>query len=103
GGAQTERVSTGSGPSSFTGREAAVASRAGGLCSFQPETLSWLACRTLRLLAGDSSISLRMASRSSVAEITGKRITSRQPKASRHCKDVNLRPAGAVLELRHSQ
>src|ERR1700689_3559104 len=66
GGAQTERGSTGCRPLPFTEKEVAAAIRAGGLCSFQPEIFSGLACRTLRLLAGDSSISLRMASRSSV-------------------------------------
>src|SRR5580700_1009622 len=80
-----------------------LAAKAGGLCNFQAETLSLLAWRTLRLLAGDSSISLRMARRSSVAETTGKRMTRTQPKASRHCSGVNLRPAEGVLEPRHSQ
>ncbi len=87
---------------SLSGRrkERASAASAGGLCNFQLETLSGLAGWMLRLLAGDSSISLRMAQRSSVAEITGKRMTSMQPKASRHCREVNLR---LVLDVLHSQ
>ncbi len=47
----------------------------------------------VRLLEGDSSISARMARRSSVAETTGKRTTSMHPKASRHCREVE-RAAG---------
>lgn len=57
----------------------------------------------VRLLAGDSSISLRITRRSSVADTTGKRITSMHPNARKHCKALNLRPYGAVLQLRHSQ
>ena len=66
------------------------------------------ACRSLgagqlqRFPAGDSSISLRIAHRSSVAEITGNRMNRAHPKASRHCREVN-RWAGAFLEARHSQ
>jgi hypothetical protein len=57
----------------------------------------------VRLLAGDSSISLRMARRSSVAETTGKRITSMHPRASTHCKAVTLRTSEDVLEPCHNQ
>src|SRR5208337_988977 len=80
-------------------------SRAGGICAleFQRGLLSPPACRMLRLLSGDSSISVRMAMRSSLAEITGKSITSRQPRASRHCRELNVCSARALLELRHSQ
>jgi hypothetical protein len=67
------------------------------------ETFSWLARRVVRLMAGDSSISFRMARRSSVAETMGKRMTSSHPKASTHCRGVNLRPTVAVLEPRHNQ
>ena len=77
--------------------------RAGGFCHFQADVLSVLDCRRLRLLAGDSSISVRIARRSSVAETTGKRRTSKHPKASRHCNAVNLRPAVSPLDFDHSQ
>src|ERR1039458_2583656 len=105
GAAGTHKLGEGIGcpPRSLTIRELAVAANAGGLCHFQAEALSLLACRMVRLLAGDSSISLRMARRSSVAETTGKRMTSMHPKASRHCSAVNLLPAETVLQLRHSQ
>lgn len=56
----------------------------------------------LRLLAGDSSISVRITRRSSVAEITGNSMTSPQPNASKHCKALDLL-AEVVLEPRHSQ
>jgi len=71
--------------------------------AFQAEALSWLVRRMLRLLMGDSSISVRMAMRSSVAETTGKRITSAQPKASRHCRELDLCSAQEFLEPRHKQ
>lgn len=91
-------------PSSLTNnKEIVVAASAGGLCDFQGEALSLLVGRIVRLLAGDSSISARMAQRSSVAEITGNRITSMQPRVRRHCRELNLRPAEAILEERHSQ
>src|ERR1700689_743190 len=80
--------------SSFTiKRLFGVQARAGGVCNLPADALSLLACRTVRLLAGDSSISARMAQRSSVAETTGKRTTSMNPRASRHCRDLNLRVA----------
>ena len=77
--------------------------RAGGLCDFQADALSVLDCRRLRLLTCDSSISVRIARRSSVAETTGKSRTSRHPKASRHCNAVNLRPVDSPLVFDHSQ
>ena len=52
----------------------------------------------LRLLLGDSSISARIARMSSVAEITGKRTTRRQPSAKKVWKGLDLRLSGAVLE-----
>jgi len=81
----------------------AVAAKAGGFCHRQAKALSLLARRMVRLLAGDSSISLRMAQRSSVAETTGKRMTSMHPSASTHCKAVNLRTSEEVLEPCHNQ
>lgn len=78
---------------------------AGGACkrTFQFAPLSLLACRMLRLLAGDSSISARIAWRSSVAETTGNNSTSTQPKASRTCTAWSLCLARAFPDLRHSQ
>jgi hypothetical protein len=57
----------------------------------------------VRRQAGDSSVSLRMAERSSVAEITGKSMTNTHPKASRHWRALNWRLKATVLEPRHSQ
>jgi hypothetical protein len=81
----------------------ATQATAGGLCHFQEEALSWLACQTLRLPAGDSSISARITWRSSVAETTGKRMTSTHPRANRHCRDVNARLVRAPPAWRHKQ
>ena len=67
------------------------------------EILSVLFWQMLRLVEGDSSISARMTQRSSVAEITGKRMTSAQASENTHCRVVSLRPAAAPLELRQSQ
>lgn len=77
-------------------------SRDGWLCHFPGEAFSALFWPTLRFVEGDSSISARMARRSSVAEMTGKRTTSTQPRESRHCRAVSLRPA-EPFEPRHSQ
>jgi len=84
-------------------RRFGVQARAGGVCNLPADALSLLASRTVRLLEGDSSISARMAQRSSVAETTGKRTTSMHPIASRHCRDLNLRVAWVALDTRHSQ
>jgi len=78
-------------------------SRDGWLCHFPGEAFSALFWQTWRLVDGDSSISARMARRSSVAEMTGKRTTSTQPRESRHWRVVSRRPAMAPLETRHSQ
>ena len=51
----------------------------------------------------ESSISARMASRSSEAEITGKSRTSAHPRASRHCSEVTLRTNRDPPLRRHSQ
>jgi len=82
-----------------------VAGSAGAACSrvFARDDLSVLACRMLRLLAGDSSVSVRMASRSSLAEITGNNMTSRHPRASTHCKEPNGWSVPSLLDLRQSQ
>jgi len=57
----------------------------------------------LRLLTGDSSISARMACKSSVADITGNNRTSTQPKANKHCSEEKPRLRFAGIELRHSR
>src|SRR5271169_269053 len=95
----TDKPGVGSGcqPPSLTVHELVTQATAGGLCHFQEEALSWLACRTLRLPAGDSSISARITWRSSVAETTGKRMTRTHPRANRHCRDVNARLLRAPL------
>jgi len=92
-------------PSTASANDGSICSRAGGACCrvFQGDDLSLLACRTLRLPSGDSSISVRMATRSSVAEITGKSITSRHAKARTHCRELNWWSARALPDLRHSQ
>jgi len=77
-------------------------SRDGWLCHFPGETFSVLFWQMLRFVVGDSSISAPIARRSSVAEMTGKRTTSTQPRESRHCRAVSFRPA-EPLEPRHSQ
>src|ERR1700727_3298155 len=83
-------------------KKIALPETAAGLChpAWSSGLLSVLACRRLRSLAGDSSISARIARKSSVAEITGKRITSTHPSASRHCAELNRRVA---LRPCHSQ
>jgi hypothetical protein len=72
-------------------KELAITASAGGFCHFQAEGFSFPVCRTLRLPSGDSSISARMARRSSVAETTGKRTTSMHPKANKQCRELTLR------------
>jgi hypothetical protein len=76
---------------------------AGCNSDFEREDLSSLDCPTLRRLLDDSSISARIASMSSEAEITGKRTTSRHPSARNVWKGLDFRLSGAVLEYRHSQ
>ena len=68
--------------------------------ALQSDALSPLLWRRLRLLAGDSSISARIARKSSVAETTGKRMAKTHPRASKHCKELNPRE---ILRPRHSQ
>jgi hypothetical protein len=70
---------------------------------FQAEGLSPLLWQKLRLPMGDSSISVRIACRSSVAETTGKRITSRHARAIRHWIELTLRRNWTPFEFRHSQ
>src|ERR1017187_2012150 len=77
----------GSQPSSLKIKELIFAVNAGGVCHFHAGVLSLEICRIVRLLAGDSSVSVCMAQRSSVAEITGKRMTSRQPRVSRRSEE----------------
>ena len=89
------KTETSSGPACGAGSQFIFASSAGGPCSrfTHAACFSPAACRTARLLVADSSISARMACRSSVAEITGKSNTSAQPSASRNCKAVIRRAA----------
>ncbi len=77
-------------PNFLSTSHTALAARAGGPCSrlAQAEFFSLPACRTVRLLVADSSISARMACRSSEAEITGNNRTSAHPRASKHCSEV---------------
>lgn len=77
--------------------------RDGWLCHFPGEAFSALFWPMLRFVEADSSISARMARRSSVAEMTGKRTTSTQARERTHCRAVSLRPAAARVEPRHSQ
>src|SRR5215467_6968922 len=81
------------------GKEIDAATRSGWACHV--DTLPTAFWQMLRLLRGDSSISARMACKSSVAETTGNRITSMHPRESRHCRD--LRPTRPLLHSRHSQ
>src|SRR5215472_11717108 len=82
-----------------TGKEIDAATRNGWACHVDAlPTAFW---QMLRLLRGDSSISARMACKSSVAETTGNRITSMHPREKRHCRD--LRPTRPLLRSRHSQ
>jgi hypothetical protein len=83
----------------------AFATGAGAPCIrlTQAELLSTLAWRTVRLLVADSSISARIACRSSEAEITGNSKTSTHPSASKHCSGVILRASRASVSRRHSQ
>lgn len=84
-------------------KEFELATRDGWLCHFPGEVFSALFWQILRFVDGDSSISARMARRSSVAEMTGNRMTSAQTRENRHCRAVSLRPAVSPLEPRHSQ
>ena len=56
----------------------------------------------LRLLVGLSSISARMARRSSVAETTGKRITNAHARQKIPCNALTLRLPGVRTDSRHS-
>lgn len=67
----------------------------GWLCHFPKEAFSGVFWQALRLVEDDSSISARITRRSSVAEITGKRITSMQASENKRCREVSLRPAEA--------
>ncbi len=75
-----------SSPTSGIVRQKALAANAGGPCSrlTHAERVSVAAWRTARLLLADSSISARIACRSSEAEITGNSRTSTHPNASKH-------------------
>src|ERR1700730_16740138 len=65
GGRDNLELSKGSQARSLTIKELAVVSKAGEVCHFEAETLSWPARRVVRLWTGDSSMSFRMARRSS--------------------------------------
>ncbi len=91
---------------SISGANVAVAATTAGkvchrLC--QAEVFSAAAWRALRLPGEDSSISVRIACRSSVAEITGKSRTSKHASASKHCREPNLLKARVWKLRRHSQ
>ena len=90
---------------SRTGIQLALATIAGGPCSrlTQAEVLSLPVWRTVRLLMEESSISARMACRSSEAEITGNSRTSTHAKASKNCSAVTRRSRRAAAPRRHSQ
>jgi hypothetical protein len=68
----------------------------------QADPFSLAACRTVRLLDADSSISARIACKSSVAEITGNSRTSAHPSANKHCNGLGLLAVDPALR-RHSQ
>lgn len=97
---ETSSTATSSNPSRI-----ALAMSAGGLCMrlVQAEPRSPAVCRTVRLLVADSSISARMACKSSDAEITGNNRTRAQAKLSRHCSDVIQRAGRDAPPRRHSQ
>jgi hypothetical protein len=92
-------------PASGAGVQAILAIKAGGPCKrlTQAECFSLAACSTVCLLVAVSSISARIACRSSVAEITGKSSTTAQPSVSRHCSAVALRATRASPPRRQSQ
>ena len=92
-------------PASGAGVQAMLAINAGGPCKrLTPvECFSLPACSTVCLPVADSSISARMACRSSVAEITGNSSITAQPSASRHCSAVTLRATRAFPPRRQSQ
>lgn len=96
---------TSSSPTSSSASRVALAAIIGGLCIrlVQAELLSLAAWRTVRLLVADSSISARMACRSSDAEITGNSKTSTHPRVSKHCNDVTQRFCWVPGPHRHSQ
>ena len=71
---------------------------AGCNSDFEGEGFSLPDCPMLRLPLGDSSISARIACRSSVAEITGNSMTSKHPSANRQWNVLAFRLSGAVRE-----
>jgi hypothetical protein len=92
-------------PASGAGSHTALAINAGGPCSrfTHAECLSPPATRTARLLVEDSSISARIACKSSEAEITGNSRTSTHPNVSKHCNELMRRATRASAPRRHSQ
>jgi hypothetical protein len=100
-----QKTETSNKPNCGAGSPAVTATCAGGPCSrFTPaEDFSFAACRTARLLLADSSISARMACKSSVAEITGNSRTTAHPSASEHCRAVTRCAARAPAPRRHNQ
>src|SRR5271156_5985167 len=93
-------------PSLLSPSGAVIATIAGrscqGLC--QTEAFSSAAWQTLRLHGEDSSISARMACKSSLAEITGNSRTNTQPRTQRkmsgEAAGLFARPSGVVEEVR---
>jgi hypothetical protein len=93
-------------PSLLSPKEGVMAIMAGRSCQglVQTEAFVTAAWQTLRLHGEDSSISARMACKSSLAEITGNSRTNTQPRTHRKMsgEDAGLfaRPSGLVEEVR---
>jgi hypothetical protein len=100
-----ETTETSSSPTSRSAGCVAAAAIAGGLCRrlIQAEFLSPPAWRAVHLLEADSSISARIACRSSEAEITGNNRTKPHPRISEHCSGVTVHFWRALAPPRHSQ
>jgi hypothetical protein len=98
-------------PSPMGPSETVVATTAGRFCQglYQTEAFSTTAWQTPRLPGEDSSISARMACKSSLAEITGKSRTSAQPRTQRKTSGEGAglfaRPfrLGEAFRCRHSK
>jgi len=89
--------------SSFAAKEIAPPTTIAGFCHLPTPARSMPTSRMFRLVAGDSSISVRIASRSSVTETTGNSTTSAHPSASKHCIARKFWPTRCAVERRQSQ
>src|SRR5579859_1659095 len=94
-GSENPEVATKCQTSSCVAKKLEVEMAAGWACQVLKGALSALLWQALRFVEGDSSISARMTRRSSVAEITGKRMTSKQASEKRRCNEPSLRPVAA--------